>query len=50
MIADLMSEIETALLADDGDALERAWYALYEIDPQQAVCAAKAMKPLARVS
>lgn len=44
---DLMERIENALLANDGDALSEAWYALYAQHPAKAIRVAEIMRPLA---
>lgn len=43
----LIERIENALLVNDGNELEEAWYALYAQHPAKAVRVAQIMKPLA---
>lgn len=45
---DLIRRIEDALLVNDGDELEVAWYSLFEQHPSKAVRIAQIMKPLAK--
>lgn len=45
---DLIERIEDALLRNDGDQLEEAWYALYAQHPAKAIRVAQIMKPLAK--
>ena len=45
----LIAAVERALIANDGDALEAAWFSLYALDPAQAVHVANIMRPLAAV-
>lgn len=45
---DLVAEVEAALRANNGAALEEAWYALYAQDPAKAIHVAYIMAPLAR--
>lgn len=42
----LIDQIEQALVEDDGDALEAAFYRLYEIDPYHARRVAEILRPL----
>lgn len=43
----LVRRIEDALLKNDGDQLEEAWYALYAQHPSKAIRVARIMAPLA---
>lgn len=45
---ELIERIEDALLNNDGDQLEEAWYALYAQHPAKAVRIAQVMSPLSR--